>query len=453
VRFSIGPSTLDTTVPVLLLKSSHNVMQHGTLGIIRSLGRLGVPVYAMVEDRFAPPAMSRYATGVFLTRALSEQGHIRLAKLIETGERFGRPTILVPIDDSGAVFVAEHTDVLAKRFVFPRIERNLPRRLANKKNLYSLCASFGVPCPEATFPTCLEDVHEFIERARFPVVIKAPEPYRLPRGVSSVRIVDSPKTLLTLYKHAEAAGTNDLFLQEYIPDSCAEDWIFHGYANPESGYLLSFTGKKLRSYPPFAGSTTLGVSQRNNELAQQTERFLKAVRYAGIMDLDYRFDKRDGRYKLLDFNPRIGANFRMFADRDGLDVVRAQHLDLTGRTAHLSRGVQVRTFIVEPYDMLASLGYFRRNHLTLREWWLSLGGRKEGAWFSADDPVPFLAMCVRLLLRGVVRLIGKSRMGLRFVRPTAETGTTTGDGRRPKNRSVHTSNVRFTRWILRLEKK
>jgi len=38
------------------------------------------------------------------------------------------------------------------------------------------------------------------------------------------------------------------------------------------------------------------------------------------MDLDYRFDKRDGQYKLLDFNPRIGAQFRLLVDDNGLDV-------------------------------------------------------------------------------------------------------------------------------------
>jgi predicted ATP-grasp superfamily ATP-dependent carboligase len=428
VRFSIGPSSLDTTVPVLLLKFSNNVMQHGTLGIIRSLGRLNVRVYAMVEDRLAPPALSRYTAGSFLTRELSEQGHVRLSRLNDIGERLGRPTILVPTDDCGAVFIAEHADLLANWFLFPRIEKDLPRRLANKKALYALCTTLGIPCPEATFPNCLEDVCEFIERARFPVVVKAPEPYRLPKGVLSVRIAENPKKLRALYEHAEAAGINDLFYQEYIPDSCAEDWIFHGYTNPENGYFVSFTGKKLRSYPPFAGSTTLGFAARNDELIQQTERLLKAVRYAGIMDLDYRLDKRDGRYKLLDFNPRIGANFRMFADRDGLDVIRAQHLDLTGRTVRLTRGMQVRTFVVEPYDLLASVGYLRRHSLTLKEWWLSLSGRKEGAWFSADDPVPFLTMCIRLLLRGVARLLGKIRARLRFSRPTAETRST-GDDR------------------------
>jgi predicted ATP-grasp superfamily ATP-dependent carboligase len=384
----------------------------------------------MVEDCFAPPAMSRYIAGSFLARSLSDNGDLMLAKLRDIGQHLGRPTVLVPTDDAGAVFVAENADTLAKWFLFPRIERNLPSRLANKKNLYSICTSCEVPCPEATFPGSLEEVHEFIERAKFPVVIKARETHKLPRGVLSVRVAPTPQTVLAFYNEAKAAGIQDLFLQEYIPDRYAEDWIFHGYANPETGYLLSFTGRKLRSYPPFAGSTTLGISERNDGLAQQTERLLKAIRYAGIMDLDYRFDKRDGRYKLLDFNPRIGANFRMFADREGLDVIRAQHLDLTGRTIHLIRGMQCRTFVVEPYDLLAVAGYLRRGRLTVSDWWLSLKGRKEGAWFSADDPVPFLAMCIRLLFRGVARLIAKSRARLSSTRPTPEIRSTR-DERRP----------------------
>src|SRR5207245_8858509 len=114
---------------------------------------------------------------------------------------------------------------------------------------------------------------------------------------------------------------------------------------------------------------------------------------AGIMDIDYRLDKRDGQYKLLDFNPRIGANFRMFEDRAGVDVVRALHLDLTGRSVPRLPVVEGRTFIVEPYDLFTTLGYMRRSGLTLRAWWRSLKGRREIAWFNWRDPAPFLSMC------------------------------------------------------------
>jgi hypothetical protein len=41
-------------------------LHHGSVGIIRSVGRMDVPVYAIVEDRFTPAAVSRYLPGAFL---------------------------------------------------------------------------------------------------------------------------------------------------------------------------------------------------------------------------------------------------------------------------------------------------------------------------------------------------------------------------------------------------
>ena len=115
--------------------------------------------------------------------------------------------------------------------------------------------------------------------------------------------------------------------------------------------------------------------------------------YSGIADLDYRLDKRDGQYKLLDFNPRIGAQFRVFEDLAGIDVVRALYLDLNGKRLPGSRQPKTRTFIVELHDFAASITYLKRHALSVNEWWKSLQGTRELAWFSADDPLPFLTVC------------------------------------------------------------
>ena len=64
--------------------------------------------------------------------------------------------------------------------------------------------------------------------------------------------------------------------------------------------------------------------------------------------MDWRLDKRDGQYKILDCNPRIGLNFRMFEnDTAGIDVVRAQHLSLTGRSLDRAPMVQGHLLTVE----------------------------------------------------------------------------------------------------------
>lgn len=124
------------------------------------------------------------------------------------------------------------------------------------------------------------------------------------------------------------------------------------------------------------------------------------------MDLDYRLDRRDGRYHLLDFNPRVGAQFKLFKDTDGTDVVRALHLDLTGRTARVGAQIEGRTFVAEIQDLLASRAYWRSGALTIRDWWRSLRDIDETAWYTADDPLPFLVMCLHMPFRALSRAVG-----------------------------------------------
>jgi predicted ATP-grasp superfamily ATP-dependent carboligase len=123
------------------------------------------------------------------------------------------------------------------------------------------------------------------------------------------------------------------------------------------------------------------------------------------MDLDYRFDKRDGQYKLLDFNPRIGAQFRLLVDDNGLDVARALYRDLTGQTVRHSGQVDGRVLVVEPYDLSASLKYFWRGELSAYAWFRSFKGRKEFAWFAWDDPLPSLMAWGRLAIRAIRKRI------------------------------------------------
>jgi D-aspartate ligase len=130
------------------------------------------------------------------------------------------------------------------------------------------------------------------------------------------------------------------------------------------------------------------------------------ISYLGIMDLDCRLDLRDGEYKLLDFNPRVGAQFRVFEDEAAVDVVRALHLDLTGRPVGRRPQAEGRVFIVEHSDLLASVGYGRAGDLDLGSW---RGAHQKLAWFARDDLAPFLMMCVRFLIRGVQRALRLQR--------------------------------------------
>ncbi|NED89875.1 ATP-grasp domain-containing protein, partial [Streptomyces sp. SID11233] len=83
-------------------------LHHGGVGAIRSLGRLGVPVYAITEDRHTPAAHSRYLRRAFVWPTTGTEEPSRLvAGLLRIGARIGRPAVLLPTDEEAAVLLAE----------------------------------------------------------------------------------------------------------------------------------------------------------------------------------------------------------------------------------------------------------------------------------------------------------------------------------------------------------
>jgi D-aspartate ligase len=96
------------------------------------------------------------------------------------------------------------------------------------------------------------------------------------------------------------------------------------------------------------------------------------------------------------------------------------------------RAIPGRGFIVENHDPLASWQYRRDDGLTLREWRRSLAGVRETAWFAADDPVPFLVMCLRFLLTRITGMLaGRQRRASAGPRPVTPPRYVRGRRRRP----------------------
>jgi D-aspartate ligase len=117
------------------------------------------------------------------------------------------------------------------------------------------------------------------------------------------------------------------------------------------------------------------------------ERFLQAIGFVGIASIDARYDRRYGTYQLLDVNPRTGAAFRVFENVHGIDVIRALHLDLSGREVPRGPQREQRTYIVEPYSLRSRRAY-RDAGLTRRAWLRDFVTADERAWITRDDLRP-----------------------------------------------------------------
>ena len=397
------PIPVDRSVPALIVKIGQYPLHHGGVGAIRSLGRLGVPVYAITEDNWTPAAVSRHLRDRFVwpTTGLEEPAWL-VEGLLDIGRRIGRPTVLIPTDEEAAILIAEHAD-LRDAFLFPRIEPTLPRRLASKRGLHDLCLECEVPTPRAAFPTNLDELCKFAAEATFPVVVKNLEAFERRRApvVGGTTRVDDATELLALARTWGEEFT--VILQDYLPRADAEDWIVHSYCDASSNCLVQFTGVKVRSWPPHAGITTCAYAMPNPTLIEMTARFVKSIGFHGVIDLDWRYDRRDGQYNLLDFNPRVGAQFRLFVTEAEVDVVRALHLDLTGREVLPTTQVNGRLFLVENFDLPARLAYRRSEYTTPSA--PVKASSTELAWLARDDLRPFFVMLARFIPPAATRLL------------------------------------------------
>ncbi|MEU4498697.1 ATP-grasp domain-containing protein [Streptomyces sp. NPDC023998] len=387
-----GPP-LDRAMPALLTKIGRYPLHHGGVGVVRTIGRLGIPVHAVVEDRFTPVALSRHVTRRFVwpTTGL-EEPRLLVDALLSIGRAIGSRCMPVPTDDEAAILLAEHSERLAECFLLPPVPSGLPRLLADKASLHRMCEELGVPSPRTWAPTDRDELVEAGRELGFPLVLKNLEAWSRLRNpaVSGTTVVRDERELLARYT---AGALPPVLMQEYIPREHAEDWITHLYCGAGGTPRVVFTGLKLRSWPPYAGVTTRAVALRNSCLAELAAGLCRRISYSGPADLDWRYDRRDGRYKLVDFNPRAGAQFRLFQNTDGIDVVRAMHLDLTGRDVPDSPQDENRDFVAGQLDLPSAAVWLRDEHRLPPG--LFSRRRTERAWLCRDDPLPAAADAIR----------------------------------------------------------
>ncbi|WP_374323234.1 ATP-grasp domain-containing protein [Streptomyces sp. AP-93] len=365
--------------------------------------------------------------------------------LTGVSERIGRPAVLIAMDDLSAIAVSRVGAILTDRFRIPHQPDDLPARVADKAELSRLCARWDVPHPETVIPASGAEAAEAAWRLGLPVIAKWSRPWLLPAGTGlrSTTLLHAAAEARRLYERSAEAGSR-LLLQRFLPAGPDTDWFFHGAFARGGRPLVTGSGRKELSWPVRTGLTAVGRWLPDPAVEEAGLTLAERLGYQGILDLDFRRDER-GVFRLVDFNPRPGAQFRLFTDAGGLDVVQAMYLDLTGQRVPEPSGGPGRVFVAENYALLAAVrgrslprrrpappaaGAGAEPGRSLRTAGAAPArrgrgrgrgrerGQVEAAWFAADDPMPFLAMLAAFLGRGAVK-------GLRVLRGVPAQGRRT----------------------------
>src|SRR5208282_4938316 len=118
--------------------------EHPGLGIARSLGRRGIPVY-VIDDMYSISKFSRYTSRVVQVPDLRDE-HRTVESLLQVGKRYGlKNWVLFPTRDETVAAISRHRDRLAEFYRVTTPPWDSVRWVWNKKNTYDLAAELGIP--------------------------------------------------------------------------------------------------------------------------------------------------------------------------------------------------------------------------------------------------------------------------------------------------------------------
>jgi hypothetical protein len=254
-----------------------------------------------------------------------------------------RIDVVVPTSDHEVLVLAKNKAGLAERGITALApDIGALRRIQDKLAAVWTAQACGLPTPR-TLEVSPGQVADAAEELGLPVVVKA----RFSYGGFGVRIAHTREAATAAFTEL-ARWSGDPFLQELVPG--AREPSVNAVVTSEGETPIVFTLRKLR-HVHTSLSTAVRVVPDVPEAAAVCA-VLARTGMVGFVAAQLKQDARDGVHRLIELNPRFGANFRIvaaMAERSGVDLVGAMLDAHRGRpvpAGHLALG-QIGVSVLE----------------------------------------------------------------------------------------------------------
>jgi D-aspartate ligase len=360
---------------------------HG-LGIARSLGRHGVPI-CMVDDEYSIGRFSRYTTIALRAASLRDEKQT-VDTLITAAKRNNlKGWVLYPTRDELVATFSRYKDVLSEWYRVPTPEWEVTRWAWNKWNTYRKAEEIGIPIPKTWCPRTLEELDQI--DTQFPVGVKpaVKEDFFYATKAKAWR-ANSREELRDYFKRATShTGANEVLVQEFIPGD--GNFQFSSCMFFKNGQAIgSMEAQRWRQHPPDFGRAATYVESIDLPIVEElTLKFLKAINYYGLAEVEYKLDPRDGQYKLLDVNARTWG-FHCLGGPAGVDFSYMLFADQVGDAVQECRGRAGVGWLRMVTDLPTSMMGIFGGRLTWRSYLRSLSRTGTESVFSKEDIVPSL---------------------------------------------------------------
>jgi D-aspartate ligase len=359
------------------------------LGIIRSLGRRGVPT-CVVDDEHSIGRFSRYATHAVKVSDLRDE--IRTVEtLIAIGRRLGlQGWVLYPTREETVAALSRHRAALSEVFRVPTADWNATRWAWDKRNTYLLAGWLGIPAPRTWYPRDASQLSDIDLDPPFVVKPSVKEDFLRATKAKAWRANSWDELGARFEQAAALVGPGQVMIQELIPGDGRRQFACCAFV--KAGEMLAtMVACRRRQHPPeFGRASTFVETVDIPELEQLSAQFFSAIRYSGLAELEYKLDPRTDEFKLLDFNARTWG-YHTLGYAAGIDFPYLQFADQIGQPTPPARAQVGRRWIRLVTDLPTALTEIRHDRLGLRVYLRSLTTADAEAVFSLNDPLPTLA--------------------------------------------------------------
>jgi D-aspartate ligase len=357
------------------------------LGVVRSLGRRGIPV-CVIDDERSIARYSRYTTHAIRVNGLRDQGR-SVETILEVGTKLGlEGWVLYPTREETVAAFSRNRDRLGEYFRVPTPSWATVRWAWDKRNTYGLAQQLGIPIPRTWYPRDVDELRTI--EAEPPLAIKpAIKESFLYATKAKAWKADSRDELERLFRRACEIVPGEVMVQEFIPGGGENQFGYCGFfkSGKAVGRMLV---RRLRQHPlEFGRASTFVETIDVPALEDASERLLRAIDYYGLVELEYKLDRRDGQFKLLDFNARTWG-YHSLGCRAGVDFPYLLFMDQMGAeppSCHARPGVR---WIRAVTDIPAAAVALMHRTLDWKSYLRSLRQAHTEAVFSRDDPLPGL---------------------------------------------------------------